>query len=79
MDYTGARRWRPRQTIDAGKGSGRLLSNHDPRNRRGNGWGWVGSLFGFGSVQQFDFRGLLIAVFGAFILLLVFRLIRGRK
>ena len=41
--------------------------------------GWVGSLLGFGTVQQFDFRGLLIAVLGAIIVLLVFRLVRGRK
>ena len=41
--------------------------------------GWIGSLLGFGSVQQFDIKGLLIAVLGAVILLLIYRFFKGRK
>lgn len=41
--------------------------------------GWIGSMLGFGSVEQFDFRSLLIAVFGAVVLLLILRLVRGKR
>ena len=41
--------------------------------------GWIGSLLGFGSVQQFDIKGLLIAVLGAVVLLLIYRFFKGRK
>lgn len=41
--------------------------------------GWVGSLFGFGKVEAFDLWGLMVSVAGALLLLLVFRLVRGRS
>lgn len=42
--------------------------------------GWLGSsLFGWGTVQDFDFRSLGIAVIGSLVLLLIFRLVAGKK
>ena len=41
--------------------------------------GWIGTLLGFGKVTDFDFRSMLIAVLGAFVILLIFRLVSGRK
>lgn len=41
--------------------------------------GWIGTQLGFGSVQQFDFRGLGIAILGSMVLLLIYRMIAGRK
>lgn len=40
--------------------------------------GWVGTQLGFGRIDSFDLRGLLLAVVGALILLIAFRLIRNR-
>jgi uncharacterized membrane protein YeaQ/YmgE (transglycosylase-associated protein family) len=41
--------------------------------------GWIGTQLGFGSVQQFDLRGLGIAIIGSLILLLIYRMVAGRK
>ncbi|TDU70820.1 putative membrane protein YeaQ/YmgE (transglycosylase-associated protein family) [Prosthecobacter fusiformis] len=41
--------------------------------------GWIGTQLGFGSVQQFDLRGLGIAILGSLILLLIYRMVAGRK
>jgi uncharacterized membrane protein YeaQ/YmgE (transglycosylase-associated protein family) len=41
--------------------------------------GFVSSLFGFGSVTGFDFRSIVVAVAGAILLLLVYRLIKKEK
>ncbi|MCW0218178.1 MAG: GlsB/YeaQ/YmgE family stress response membrane protein [Prosthecobacter sp.] len=41
--------------------------------------GWIGTQLGFGSVQQFDMRGLGIAILGSLVLLLIYRVIVGRK
>lgn len=40
--------------------------------------GWIGTQLGFGSVTGFDLRSLGVAILGAVILLLIFRLIRKR-
>jgi uncharacterized membrane protein YeaQ/YmgE (transglycosylase-associated protein family) len=40
--------------------------------------GWIGTQLGFGTVQGFDIRSLGIAILGAVVLLLLYRLIRGR-
>jgi len=40
--------------------------------------GFIGSYLGFGSVTGFDLRSFLIAVAGAVLLLLLWRLISGR-
>jgi len=40
--------------------------------------GWIGTQLGFGTVQGFDLRSFGIAVLGAVILLLIYRLLRGR-
>jgi len=43
--------------------------------------GWVGTRLGWGSVNQgtLDLRSIAIATFGALILLLIGRLVRGRR
>ena len=41
--------------------------------------GWIGIGLGFGTVQQFDFRSMMIAVAGSIVVLLIFRLVSGRK
>lgn len=41
--------------------------------------GFIGTRLGWGDVQGFDLRSIGLAVGGAFLLLLVFRLIRGRS
>jgi len=40
--------------------------------------GWIGTRLGFGTVQGFDLRSLGIAILGAVVLLLLYRLLRGR-
>ncbi len=37
--------------------------------------GWIGTRLGFGTVQGFDIRSLLIAVVGTVVVLLVYRLV----
>jgi uncharacterized membrane protein YeaQ/YmgE (transglycosylase-associated protein family) len=41
--------------------------------------GWIGTAMGFGSVTEFDLRSLLIAVVGALVILLVGRMLFGRR
>lgn len=41
--------------------------------------GWIGTQFGFGTVQQFDIRSLGVAILGSLVLLFLYRLIAGRK
>jgi uncharacterized membrane protein YeaQ/YmgE (transglycosylase-associated protein family) len=40
--------------------------------------GFLGTLLGFGGIEAFDLRSLLIAVLGSIILLAIFRALRGR-
>jgi uncharacterized membrane protein YeaQ/YmgE (transglycosylase-associated protein family) len=40
--------------------------------------GFIGTLLGFGGIEAFDLRSLLIAVVGSIILLAIFRAIRSR-
>lgn len=41
--------------------------------------GWIGTQLGWGSVQQFDMRGLGLAILGSLVLLLIYRMVAGRK
>ncbi|MES2736543.1 MAG: GlsB/YeaQ/YmgE family stress response membrane protein [Verrucomicrobiota bacterium] len=41
--------------------------------------GWIGTQLDFGSVQQFDLRSLGIATLGSLVLLIIYRVIAGRK
>lgn len=41
--------------------------------------GWIGTTLGFGSVQQFDMRSLGIAILGSLVILLIYRMIAGRR
>lgn len=41
--------------------------------------GWIGTLLGFGSVRGFDLRSLGIAIAGAVVVLLVYRMVTGKK
>jgi len=41
--------------------------------------GWIGTQLGWGTVQQFDLRGLGIAILGSLVLLMIYRLIAGRR
>lgn len=41
--------------------------------------GWIATQLGWGSIDGFDFRSLIIAILGSCVLLLGFRLIRGRR
>ena len=41
--------------------------------------GWIGTALGYGTVQHFDLRSMLIAVAGAILVLLIFGLITGRR
>lgn len=41
--------------------------------------GWVGTQLGWGTVDRFDMRSLGIAILGSLILLLIYRVIAGRK
>lgn len=40
--------------------------------------GFIGSQLGFGSVSGFDFRSFLVAVFGAMLLLVLYRVLARR-
>jgi uncharacterized membrane protein YeaQ/YmgE (transglycosylase-associated protein family) len=40
--------------------------------------GYVGTLLGLGSVNEFDFRSLILAVGGALLVLAAYRLLRGK-
>ncbi|MCC7366175.1 MAG: GlsB/YeaQ/YmgE family stress response membrane protein [Dehalococcoidia bacterium] len=66
-----------------------ILPGNDPGGRGGLGilitivigivgafvGGLIGSVLGFGGVTEFDFRSLLIAILGAIVLLLVWRMV----
>lgn len=41
--------------------------------------GFIGSLLGWGTVNEFDLRGMLLAIGGAILLLMLYRTFRGRK
>jgi uncharacterized membrane protein YeaQ/YmgE (transglycosylase-associated protein family) len=41
--------------------------------------GFIGTLLGFGSVTGFDFRSFVIAVGGALVLLIAYRVLGGRR
>jgi uncharacterized membrane protein YeaQ/YmgE (transglycosylase-associated protein family) len=41
--------------------------------------GFIASLLGFGGIEEFDLRSLVIAVLGSIILLAIFRALRGRR
>ncbi len=40
--------------------------------------GFIGSLLGFGGVTGLDFKSILLAIAGSFLLLLIFRLFRKK-
>jgi uncharacterized membrane protein YeaQ/YmgE (transglycosylase-associated protein family) len=40
--------------------------------------GWIGTMLGFGGVMGFDLRSFGIAILGALVVLLLYRLIAGR-
>ncbi len=40
--------------------------------------GWIGTLVGFGRVDAFDLRSLGVAILGSIVLLLIYRVARGR-
>ena len=41
--------------------------------------GTVSSIFGYGRFTGFNFRSIIIAVFGSIILLVAYRIVRGRR
>lgn len=41
--------------------------------------GFLATALGFGGISGFDWRSLVIAVIGAFVLLAVLRMLRGRR
>ena len=41
--------------------------------------GVVSSIFGYGRFTGFNFRSIIIAVFGSIILLVAYRIVRGRR
>jgi uncharacterized membrane protein YeaQ/YmgE (transglycosylase-associated protein family) len=41
--------------------------------------GFLATLLGFGGIQEFDLRSMLIAVLGSIVLLAIFRALRGRR
>lgn len=38
--------------------------------------GWIATQFGYGAVNDFDFRSLIVAVLGAVLLLWIYRLVK---
>jgi uncharacterized membrane protein YeaQ/YmgE (transglycosylase-associated protein family) len=40
--------------------------------------GYIGTLLGFGGISGFDLRSFLVAVGGALLLLLIYRMIKGK-
>lgn len=40
--------------------------------------GWIGTQLGFGSVDAFDLRSLGVAILGSIVVLLIYRVIKGR-
>lgn len=41
--------------------------------------GWIATLLGFGGVMSFDLRSLGVAVLGAILLLVLLRMVSGRR
>jgi uncharacterized membrane protein YeaQ/YmgE (transglycosylase-associated protein family) len=41
--------------------------------------GWIATVLGFGGLSGFDVRSLVIAILGAILLLVLWRLISGRR
>ena len=41
--------------------------------------GWLATLLGFGGISGFDFRSFVIAVLGSIVLLILWRMISGRR
>jgi uncharacterized membrane protein YeaQ/YmgE (transglycosylase-associated protein family) len=41
--------------------------------------GWIATLLGFGGVSGFDLRSLVIAILGSVLLLILWRVLRGRR
>jgi uncharacterized membrane protein YeaQ/YmgE (transglycosylase-associated protein family) len=41
--------------------------------------GFLGTMLGFGGIEGFDLRSFLLAVGGSFLLLLLYRLVAGRR
>lgn len=41
--------------------------------------GYFGTLFGFGDLMGFDFRSMVMAIGGAIVLLIVYRMLVGRE
>jgi uncharacterized membrane protein YeaQ/YmgE (transglycosylase-associated protein family) len=41
--------------------------------------GWIATMLGYGGLSGFDFRSLIIAVLGSILLLILWRLISGRR
>jgi uncharacterized membrane protein YeaQ/YmgE (transglycosylase-associated protein family) len=41
--------------------------------------GWIGTMLGFGSVDGFNIGSFAIAVLGAILLLLIYRMVLGRR
>ncbi|HLE86011.1 MAG TPA: GlsB/YeaQ/YmgE family stress response membrane protein [Thermoanaerobaculia bacterium] len=41
--------------------------------------GFLATLLGFGGIEEFDLRSMLIAVLGSIVLLAIFRALRGRR
>jgi len=41
--------------------------------------GWIGSRLGIGTVNAFDLKSILIATGGAILILIIYRMLSGRK
>ncbi|SKA85467.1 Uncharacterized membrane protein YeaQ/YmgE, transglycosylase-associated protein family [Prosthecobacter debontii] len=41
--------------------------------------GWIGTQLGWGTVQNFDLRGLGLSILGSLVLLFIYRLIAGKR
>ena len=41
--------------------------------------GWIGTMFGWGTVTEFNLKSMALAVGGAIILLIIYRVIFGKK
>jgi uncharacterized membrane protein YeaQ/YmgE (transglycosylase-associated protein family) len=41
--------------------------------------GWIATVLGFGGLSGFDVRSLVIAILGAVLLLVLWRLVSGRR
>ena len=41
--------------------------------------GWIGTALGFGTVTGFNFGSFILAVIGSIVLLLIYRMVAGRR